>query len=113
LVNRGSIIFWFDEESIEQWHATETTGKRGRPLLYSDLSILCALTIKNVYGLPLRATERLVASLIELMGLPIQCPNYSTLCKRQKQLTIALPKNTKKDKGDPLHIVVDSTGLKV
>jgi hypothetical protein len=23
LVNRGSITFWFDEQSIEQWHATE------------------------------------------------------------------------------------------
>jgi Transposase DDE domain len=101
LVNRGSITFWFDEESIEQWHATEMTAKRGRPLLYSGLSILCALTIKNIYCLPLRATEGLVTSLVELMELPIQCPNYTTLCKRQKQLAIALPKTQKKTKANP------------
>jgi Transposase DDE domain len=101
LVNRGSITFWFDEQSIEQWHATEMTAKRGRLLLYSDLSIQCALTIKNIYCLLLRATEGLVTSLIELMELPIQRPNYTTLCKRQKQLTIALPKAKKKTKANP------------
>jgi hypothetical protein len=58
----------------------------------------------------LRATEGLIRSLIELGRLNIQSPDYSTLCLRQKNLAICLPK-TKKEK--PLHAVVDATGLKV
>ena len=57
LVNRGSISFWFSEEAIQQWHVVEKTGKRGRPKLYADIAIQCALTLKAVFCLPLRATE--------------------------------------------------------
>lgn len=37
---------------------------------YSDIAILCALSLKVIFQLPLRATEGLLGSLIELMGLP-------------------------------------------
>lgn len=110
LVKRGDINFWFDEEVIRQWYSEETTGKRGRPRIYSDVAIQCALTIREVFHLPLRATEGLISSLIELAELDIQAPDYTTLCLRQKNLMVNLPKT---DKEDPLHVVVDATGLKV
>ena len=110
LVKRGYLNFWFDEEVIRQWHAIENTGKRGRPKIYSDIAIQCALTIREIFHLPLRATEGLIRSLIEWGNLDIQAPDYSTLCLRQKDLAVCLPKTKNKK---PLHAVVDSTGLKI
>jgi len=79
LVSRGSLTVWFDEKSIAERHNTMPTGARGRPEEYSNTAILCALTLRNLFCLPLRATQRLVASLIELLRLPLIAPDYSTL----------------------------------
>lgn len=110
LVNRGSITLWFDEDSIKNWYNNSNSKSQGRPKLYSDTAVLCSLSIKAVFHLPLRATEGLISSLIQLMGLSIQPPNYSTLSRRQKALEIDLAKIPIKG---PINIVVDSTGLKV
>jgi len=112
LVNRGRITLWFDEEAIQHWYATKKTGKRGRPKRYSDIAIQCALTIRQVFHLPLRATEGLMHSLIQWAQLGINSPDYTTLCLRQKELEIVLLKRKNK-KQEPLHIVVDATGLKI
>lgn len=112
LVNRGSITFWFDEESISQWHNTEKTNRRGRPQLYTDIAIRCALTLREIYHLPLRGTEGLIRGLIIQLALPLKAPDYTTLCIRQKELEVSLPRSHKKT-GEGLHIVVDSTGLKI
>lgn len=110
LVNRGSLTIWFDEESIAKWHNLSFTGQRGRPYDYSDTAILCALSLRNLFRLPLRATEGLVVSLIELLQLPITAPTYSTLSRRQSSLDI--PAYVSKSK-EPIHLVIDSTGIKI
>jgi len=110
LVKRGSLTLWFDEKSIKKWHKTKKKKCRGRPPKYTDLAIECMLTIKAVFRLPLRATQGLVASLIELLKLPIEAADYTTLCRRQRSLEVVL-----KDinNGKSLHGVFDSTGLKI
>ncbi len=113
LVQRGSITFWFDEESIANWHSDERTGKRGRPLLYSDIAIEFALTLRAIFHLPLRATEGFVKSIIQLANLPLSCPDYTTFCKRKGDLEICLPKKPRQSCDEGLDIVVDSTGMKV
>jgi hypothetical protein len=114
LVQRGSLTIWFDQESIESWHASQPTGKRGRPQLYSDLAIQCCLTLKAVFHLPLRGTQGFVESLLSLMKLPLKAPDYSLLSIRQKTLRLQLPEKTKTNKeGEAMHLVVDSTGLKL
>lgn len=110
LVKRGSLTLWFDEESIKKWHKPSKKKGRGRPYQYADIAIQCMLTLKAVFGLPLRSTQGLVESLIELVALPINAANYSTVCRRQKTLDIKLEK---KERSEPLHAVFDSTGLKV
>ena len=107
LIKRGSLTLWFDEQSIGAWHQAGKTGKAGRPYQYSELAIFCGLTIKNIYHLPLRAAQGFIQSLIQLLKLPIQAPNYSTLCRRQKRLKVRLQALPKKD----VNLVVDSTGL--
>ncbi len=110
LVNRGSLSIWFDEASIKAWHAPAGTGQAGRPPVYTDVAIQCALTLKSVFHLPLRATEGLVASLIEMLALPIKAPNYTTLSRRQQSLEIQV---VTQRSHEPLHLVTDSTGLKI
>lgn len=112
LVNRGRITFWFDEDAIAQWHPEKIIKKRGRPLLYTRIAIECALTLRAIYHLPLRGTEGLVRSLIRLSDLPLKAPDYTTLCLRQKKLRIRLPQYRSRT-AENLHIVVDSTGLKI
>lgn len=112
LVNRGSITFWFSDECIEQWHNTERSGKRGRPEKYSSMAIECGLTLKALLKLTFRATEGFIRSLSELMGLNLEIPDYSLLCKRQRTLEVKLPKKVLAS-GEKLNILVDSTGLKV
>jgi len=110
LVKRGSLTLWFDEEVIKAWHDVEIIDDRGAPPTYSDVAILCALSLKVIFQLPLRATEGLLCSLVELMGLAIKVPNYSTISRRQAKLKIEIPSFIP---NESRHIVVDSTGLKI
>lgn len=110
LVKRGSLTLWFDEEAISSWYNAEATGKRGRPRCYSDSAILTVLTIRALFHLPLRGAKGLVQSLITLLHLPIEAPDYSTLSRRQKDLIVPLPYRSQEEE---INLVVDSTGLKI
>jgi Transposase DDE domain len=112
LVRRGSINFWFSEECIAKWCSQERTGHRGRPTKYSDEAIECGLTVKALLGLTFRATEGFIRGLFELMGLTLEVPDYTLLCKRQRTLQVKLPKRIT-PLSEKLDVVVDSTGLKV
>jgi hypothetical protein len=52
----------------------------------------------------------MVASLLELAGLDWPVPDYSTLCRRQKTVTIQIP--FRRSDGQ-LNLLVDSTGVKM
>ena len=64
-----------------------------------------------IYRLPLRATQGFVASIFELLKLPLIAPDYSLLCLRQKRLSLIIP--DKKSISEGMHLVIDSTGLKL
>jgi IS5 family transposase len=110
LVKRGSLTFWFDEEVLSAWRNETQTGKRGRPRKYNDVAILTMATLQEVYHLPLRQTEGLTNSIMELLKLELSVPDYSTLCRRRVGLQVELPR---RGRDESLHVVVDSTGFKV
>jgi IS5 family transposase len=60
--------------------------------------------------LALRQTEGLVGSIIELLGLDLAVPDHSTLSRRAKMLAMSLRRRAG---AGPLHLRVDSTGLKL
>ena len=45
LKNRGNITFWLSPEVIKKWYSNEPSNHPGRPKLYADDAILCALII--------------------------------------------------------------------
>lgn len=110
LINRGSISLWLDPHSIARWLTTNPAPGPGRPQLYSDAAIECALLIREVYHLPLRQTQGLISSLFLLLEIDLPVPHYSTLCRRARHLNILLSSVSSQQ---PLHILIDSTGLKV
>jgi IS5 family transposase len=110
LRERGSLTVWVSEEVLAQWHNHQRTGRRGKPAFYTDTAILCMATLEEVYGLPLRATDGLMCSIIKLLGVELSSPCYTTLCRRRRSLEVALPRLPK---NEPLHLVADSTGIKV
>ncbi len=107
LRERGSLTVWFDPST--PWHAAPS-GKRGAQPVYSDAAIQACLTMKVLFSLPLRQTTGFVASLLRLAGVDWPVPDFSTLCRRQKTLAVQLPYQ---GSGGPLHLLVDSTGIKV
>ncbi len=106
LINRGNILIWFDPKTL--WYA-QPQGKQGRNQTYSDTAIQCCLMIKSLFRLSLRMVTGFVQSLIRLCGLSWTAPDYTTICRRQKHIDIAISYE-KSRKG--LHLLVDSTGLK-
>jgi Transposase DDE domain len=108
LVNRGSLTLWVDQATLQAWNYQGPT-QRGGQFEYSDTAIECLLTLRAVYHLTLRATEGFARSLFDLMALDLPVPDYSTLCRRAATVRVTLPKKAQ----GPLHLVIDSTGLKV
>lgn len=47
--------------------------------------------MKVLFGMPLRQTTGFVQSLLQMVGLDWDVPDYSTLCRRQKSLNVKLP----------------------
>ena len=110
LRQRGSLTVWFTADAIKGWRAAPRTTPGGQPW-YSSLAILTALTLQAVFRLALRQTEGLIGSVIGLLGLDLAVPDHSTLCRRAETLEVPRPRPGRD--GEPLHLLVDSTGLKL
>src|SRR3712207_8280584 len=54
---RSSLTVWFTEEAVAAWAAEPRTTRGGQPH-YSALAIETALTLRAVFRLALRQTER-------------------------------------------------------
>ena len=110
LRQRGSLTAWFTDDAIAAWKAAPRTTPGGQPH-YSDLAITTALTLRAVFHLaaaPDRGTDRL--------GPPAARPRpagarlFSTLSRRAQSLELpAQPRAT----GGAIHLLVDSSGLKL
>jgi transposase len=109
LVRRGSLTVWITEEAIAAWQAP-ATGKRGGQPIYSAIAIETSLALRLVFHQPLRQTEGLLRSIADVLKIDIAIPDHTTLSRRGGGLAI-LPKRT--DRNEPLHLLVDSTGLKI
>ena len=71
LKQRGSLSIWFDPEMV--W-TPPPSGKRGRQQQFSDAAIQTCLTLKVLFGMPLRQTTGFVQSLLRLFGLDWAAP---------------------------------------
>jgi transposase len=113
LRQRGSLTVWFTDDAIAGWAAEPRTTRGGQPW-YSPLAILTALTLRAVFRLAYRQAEGLLGSVIGLLGLRLPVPDHTTLSRRAATLDVPRPGNAGAGAGgEPLHLLVDSTGLKL
>jgi transposase len=111
LRRRGDLTVWISDEALTQWAAPRRTSRGGQPK-YSDLAITMCLTLRVVYDQPLRQTQGMMRSIATLIGVEIAVPDFSTLSRRGKGLELPPVRRPTASPG-PVHLVVDSTGLKV
>ena len=105
---RGSLTVWFTPEAAAAWKAEPRATRAGQPR-YSGLAIATALMLRAVFRLALRQTEGLIGSILRLLGLDLAVPDHSTLSRRAETLEVPRPKAGRA----PVHLLVDSTGLKL
>jgi hypothetical protein len=65
--------------------------------------------LRVVFRLALRQTEGLIGSLLQLLDLNLAVPDHSTLSRRAATLEVPRPQAG----SAPVHLLVDSTGLKL
>ena len=108
LRQRGSLTVWFTDAAIAAWKAEPRMTRGGQPR-YSALAITVALTLRSVFRLALRQTEGLIGSIIALLGLDLAVPDHTTLSRRAESLDVV----RRQSGSGPVHLLVDSTGLKL
>ena len=112
LRDRGSLTVWISEEELKGWGpAQHGRRKSGGQEQYSNHAIETALTVGMVFQLALRQTEGFLRSLFLLLELDCRAPAHTTISRRASQLgklPICPPAGKR-----PVHILVDSTGLRI
>jgi DDE family transposase len=109
LQERGSLTVWVTPEAIAAWQAPPT-GQRGRSPFYSNLAIETGHLLRCAFGRPWRQTEGLLRSVVTLLGVNLAIPDHTTFSRRSVGLLLATPLPPT---AEPVHVVIDSTGLKV
>ena len=102
LRRRGSLLIWLDKDMA--WLANKA-GRLGRLPVFSDAAIQFCLMVKVLFGLPLRQTTGMVASILKMAGLNWPVPDFSTLSRRQKTLTVQV---SHRRAPGPLNLLVDN-----
>lgn len=113
LRRRGSLTLWITPEALEGWAAPRRKTRGGQPL-YSNLAIETTLMLGMVFGLRLRQSEGLLSSVLDMMGLDLPVPDHTTLSRRARTWKSSAGGGDRQRVAEgPIHILVDSTGLKV
>ena len=110
LRRRGDLTMWISEDALALWVAPRRKTRGGQPR-YSDLAIEMCLTLGVVFTQPLRQTQGLMRSIAKLLGVEVVVPDFSTLSRRRSSLK--LQTKSRADNHAAIHLVVDSTGLKI
>jgi Transposase DDE domain len=114
LVNRGYLTIFVSKDFAREWYVkydANTPRKRGGQARYTDKAITALLSLRFVFKQTLRSMEGFAKSLVSMMKLDLDVPDYSTLSLKINEMNIRLPALTK-DKAE--HVIsLDSTGLKI
>src|SRR5918998_2498974 len=109
LKRRGDLTLWLDEAAIAGWQAPRRSTPGGQAW-FSDVAIELVLTLRLVFHLALRQAEGFTGSVLRLLGRELRVPDHTTLCRRGRGFAGRRPKVVPHG---PLHLVIDSTGLKL
>jgi hypothetical protein len=111
LKNRGDITFWLSDDGLTNWLEQDLVIKpRGRQIKYSKIALQTIYTFRQIFNLRLRQAEGFTRSLLKIMGVNLPVPDYTTVSRRIRKLSIDLVYS--KLSGN-INVILDSTGIKV
>ena len=110
LRRRGSLTLWVTPEVLDGWRAAHRATPGGQSV-YSELAIETGMMLRLAFHLALRQPEGLMASIFDLLDVPLSTPNHSTFSRRAKTMESISQGCVLPD--GPIHLLIDSTGLKV
>jgi hypothetical protein len=112
LKKRGSLSIWLEEGFEKTWYTAGVSdnAKRGRPLLYSDACIKLMATMRHIFKLALRQLEGFLISVFSMLKIELRVPEFSRLSRRMAGALSSLSYSSPQE---PIHLVIDSSGLKV
>ena len=110
LRRRGDLTLWRDEAALAGWAAPKRSNPGGQPL-YSERAIELVLTLRLVFHLALRQAEAFNRSVLRVLDLALTVPDHSTLSRRSWAFAGRQPRVPASS--GPVHLVLDSTGLKL
>lgn len=110
LGRRGDVTLWLDEAALANWRAPRRSTPGGQPL-YSDLAIELVLTLRLAFRFALRQAAAFASSVLRLLGAELPVPDHTTLSRRGR--VFAGRRCRVAQGGEPVHLVLDSTGLKL
>jgi len=94
LVNRGSLTLFVSKDFARDWyvrHDEKTPRKRGGQPKYTDAAILAMQSLRFLFRQPLRSIEGFVRSLVAMMKLDLEVPDYTTIALKFKEMKVKLP----------------------
>jgi hypothetical protein len=113
LKRRGDLYLYFDATFFRnEWHF-KGTQKAGGRIIYSDAAIEMLLAIKFHFRLPLRQAQGFVESILRRLKLNVTVPDYSTVSRRSKKLSVKIKHYVQRRTDEDLHLLLDSTGLSI
>jgi IS5 family transposase len=112
LKQRGSLTLWIDDTVAQSWYY-QGPAKRGGQVIYSSDCIVMLLSLKATFRLAFRQLEGFSESIFALAGVDLQVPSYTQICRRQEGLKVPSQIRKALREGGSIHLVVDSSGLKI
>lgn len=85
-------------------------GPKGPSSSLLDIAIETGVMLRLAFARPWRQTEGLLRSIVQILGLELPVPDYTTLARRSAHLSLATA--LVKPNG-PVTVVIDSSGLKL
>ncbi|MCW5924311.1 MAG: IS5 family transposase [Saprospiraceae bacterium] len=82
-------------------------------MVYPSDCIVLLLSLKSVFHLAFRQLEGFAGSVLELMGADLRVPSYTQICRRQAGPQVPLRIRRALRQGEAIHLVVNSSGLKI
>jgi hypothetical protein len=110
LKNRGNLTLWVSDDALTRWLNSTHICQKGRPRIYSDYAILCALMVREIFLLPLRTLKGFLVPLMGMLKLCLPVPSYSQISRRSSALDRILQRLSSRRPGV---LVFDASGLKV
>ena len=87
LGQRGDVTLWLSADAIDAW-TPRPSRRRGGQRKFSDHAIETALTLRLVFGLPLRQAEGFLRSVLSVMRVDLDAPDHTTLSRRRPRSSL-------------------------